>query len=285
MFRRSIVFVFLAVLVYGTQAQSHLDSILYDFHNQPGRILVAAHRAPHVVHPENSIPAMKEAIVMGVDIIESDVRETKDGVLVMIHDKTVDRTTNGKGQVSEMTFAELQKLNLVHNGQVTQEKIPTFKEVLALVKGKIMLDIDYKADGVRAAKSTTKLLRKMKMEKQCLFFLYDYKDAASLLKLNKRLQFLVRTYNQADVEAVLSSNIPTPAIHADNKFYTDSLMNVIRSSGKRLWMNSLGRYDEKEKQQPGKGFDELLQLGHTNIIQTDLPRELLLYLKQKNLHR
>lgn len=285
MIRNIFTFLVAYFLTINAKAQSNLDSILFDFHHRPDRVLVAAHRAPHSDFPENSLPAMIEAIRLGVDIIESDVRETKDGVLVMIHDKTVDRTTNGKGLVHEMTFAQLQHLNLMHEGKLTDEKIPTLKEVLRLVKGKIMLDIDYKADGERAAKSTTRLLRKMKMERQCLFFLYDYKDAEPLLKLNKRLQFLMRAYNQSDVDAILSSAAPTPAIHGDTKFYTDSLMQVIRISGRRVWMNSLGKYDDAEKKQKGSGFSELLQLKQTNIIQTDLPGELLLYLQKRQLHR
>lgn len=281
------IFLLVAVLMQSVClfAQSNLDSILYDFHHRPDRVLVAAHRAPHANHPENSIPAIREAIDMGVDIIELDVRETKDGVLVVIHDKTVDRTTTGKGLVAEMTYAELQQLYLLHNGKPTTEKVPTFEEVLRLVKGKIMLDIDYKAEGKRAAKHTARLLRKGKIENQCLFFLYDYKDAPALVKLNKRLQFLCRAYNREDVDGILGLPYAVPAIHGDDKFYTDSLMGVIRSKGKRVWMNALGKYDQMERTQPGKGFEELLLLGHTNIIQTDLPAELLAWLRSRGRHR
>jgi glycerophosphoryl diester phosphodiesterase len=266
-------------------AQSNLDSILSDFHTRPDRILVASHRATHLVFPENSIPAMKEAIRIGVDIIETDVRETKDGVLVCIHDKTIDRTTTGKGKVEDMTFAELQQYFLLFNGKPTRDKITTFKKVLQLVKGKIMLDIDYKADGDRAAKATTKLLRKMKMEKQCLFFLYDYKDAATLHKMNPHLQFMARTYNNADVDSVLQMTVAVPVIHGDEDFYTDTLMARIRNAGKRVWMNALGKYDTMETAKTAAGFDGMLKMNQTNVIQTDLPEALLIYLQAKGLHR
>lgn len=281
-------FLLLAVLVatgFSAVAQSRLDSIVNDFYNRHDRVLVAAHRAPHANYPENSIPAVKEAIEMGIDIVELDVRETKDGVLVMIHDKTVDRTTTGKGLVSEMTWKELSALRLLHNGKPTSERIPTFKEVLKLVKGHIMLDIDYKADGGRAARSTLKLLRRKKMEKQCLFFLYDYKDADTLYKMNDRLQFMTRAYNKEDVDGILALTMPVPVIHADDKFYNDSLMGVIRSKGKRVWMNALNKYDKMELEKKDAGFDALLLLRHTNVIQTDLPKELLEYLRRKGLHR
>lgn len=284
-FKKLYLTLAIALVYTGAIAQSNLDSILYDFYNRPDRILVAAHRAAHINHPENSIPAIKEAIAIGVDIIELDVRETKDGVLVVIHDKTVDRTTNGKGPVADKTFAELQALFLMHNGKETTEKIPTFKEVLQLVKGRVMLDIDYKAEGKRAAKNTAKLLKKMKMEQQSLFFLYDYKDAFLHSKNNKNMQYLARAYNAEDVAAILSMQHRIPAIHGDEKCYSDQLMGEIRGRGKRVWMNALGKYDQLERDHPGQGFRQMLLHKHTNIIQTDLPAELLTFLRNTGRHR
>ncbi len=266
-------------------AQSNLDSILNDFYNRPDRVLVAAHRAAHAVYPENSVAAMKEAIRLGVDIIETDIRETKDGVLIIMHDKTIDRTTTGKGLVAEKTYAELQQVFLLHDGKPTSEKIPTFKEVLGLVKGKVMLDIDYKAEGKRAARSAARLLRKTRMEKQSLFFLYDYRDAPALRRMNKKIQFMTRAYSREDVDGIFDQGIRVPVIHADDKFYSDSLMGVIRGKGIRLWMNALGKYEKLETQKKDSGFDALLQMRHTNVIQTNLPAELISYLKAKRLHR
>jgi len=281
-------FFLLALLVLLTSvvtAQSQLDSILSDFHNRPDRILVASHRAQSENNPENSVAAVKEMIAMGVDIVELDVRETKDGVLIIMHDKTVDRTTTGKGLVEAMTWKQLKKLYLLHNGKPTEEKIPTFKEIVKLVKGNVMLDIDYKAEGERAAKSTLKIMRKKKIEHQCLFFLYDYKDADPLFKMNPHLQFMTRAYNKADVDSIFKLTMPVPVVHADDKFYSDSLMSIIRAKGKRLWMNALNKYDKMELEKRDTGFDALLYLRYTNIIQTDLPWALLEYLKRRGLHR
>jgi glycerophosphoryl diester phosphodiesterase len=286
LFKRSLLLLVLTVCgILPATAQSNLDSILNDFYSKPERVLVASHRAAHNNYPENSIAAMKEAIRLGVDIIETDVRETKDGILIIMHDKNIDRTTTGKGNVAELTYAQLQRYFLLFEGKPTNEKIPTFREVLDLVKGKIMLDVDYKADGERAAKATTKLLRKKKIENQTLFFLYDYKDAPALYKMNPHLRFMTRTYNQADVDSVLLMTLPVPAVHADDKFYSDSLMQAIQMKNKRVWMNALGKYDDMEKKKKDAGFDSLLQMKYTNVIQTDLPEALIGYLKKKGLHR
>ena len=286
MYCKRIVLSFTVLLVtLVAAAQSNLDSILNDFYNRPDRVLVAAHRAAHAAYPENSIAAMKEAIRLGVDIIETDIRETKDGVLVIMHDKTIDRTTTGKGPVAEKTYAELQQFFLLHDGRPTSQKIPTFKEVLELVKGKIMLDIDYKAEGKRAAKSAARLLKKTKLEKQSLFFLYDYKDAPALRRMNKKIQFMTRAYSKDDVDGIFDQGIEVPVIHADDKFYSDSLMGVIRGKGMRLWMNALGKYEKLEAENKNSGFDALLRMHHTNIIQTNLPEELIAYLRAGGLHR
>jgi glycerophosphoryl diester phosphodiesterase len=275
----------LLFLTLVASAQSSLDSILNDFYNRPDRVLVAAHRAAHAAYPENSVAAMKEAIRLGADIIETDIRETKDGVLIIMHDKTIDRTTTGKGLVAEKTYAELQQVFLLHDGKATSEKIPTFREVLELVKGKVMLDIDYKAEGKRAARSATRLLRKTRMEKQSLFFLYDYRDAPALRRMNKKIQFMTRAYSREDVDGIFEQGIRVPVIHADDKFYSDSLMGVIRGKGIRLWMNALGKYEKLETEKKDSGFDALLRMRHTNIIQTNFPEELITYLKARGLHR
>ena len=104
-------------------------------------IYVAAHRGWCSKYPENTMSAFKAALDIGVDQIETDVRITKDGHLVLIHDNTVDRTTNGKGFVHDMTLSELRELD-AGNG----EKIPTLEELMELVKDHptITLDIELK---------------------------------------------------------------------------------------------------------------------------------------------
>ncbi len=66
------------------------------------------------------MPAFRKAIELGIDIIELDVRCTKDGKLVLMHDRTVDRTTNGRGPVDSFTFEEIRKLKLNFNGKITE---------------------------------------------------------------------------------------------------------------------------------------------------------------------
>lgn len=93
------------------------------------KIKIIAHRGYSSKYPENTILAFEQAAKAGADGIEFDIQMTKDGVPVIIHDHTIDRTTNGKGHVKEMTFEEIRKLD-AGSGQ----KIPTLKEVLDVAK-------------------------------------------------------------------------------------------------------------------------------------------------------
>ena len=110
----------------------------------PKNIYVAAHRGLSSDYPENTMAAFRAAIAVGVDQIETDIRVSKDGELVLIHDATVDRTTNGHGRVDEMTFAELRTLRL----SGTEHGIPTLREVLAAVDGKVPLLVELKGENI-----------------------------------------------------------------------------------------------------------------------------------------
>jgi len=100
------------------------------------KIMLAAHRGDKDCRPENTIPAFMHAIKLGCDGIETDIHQTKDGVLVMMHDHDVKRTTNGEGRVCDMTLAEIQTLDAgIKFGETYKgTKVPTFEEFLDLVE-------------------------------------------------------------------------------------------------------------------------------------------------------
>lgn len=123
------------------------DSVLASIrHDRNGRILVTAHRAAHDTAPENSIASIERAIALGVDIVELDVRLTSDGVPVLMHDATVDRTTNGEGAVDGYTLAALRRLKLkMPDGTLTEERVPTLSAALNAAMGRIAVNIDLKS--------------------------------------------------------------------------------------------------------------------------------------------
>lgn len=111
-------------------------------------IWVAAHRGWRSAYPENTMSAFKAALELGVDQIETDIRITRDGELVLIHDAAVDRTTDGTGKVCDKLFAELQALDAgsYMGEQFRGGKIPLFTELMDLVKDHptVTLDLELK---------------------------------------------------------------------------------------------------------------------------------------------
>ena len=107
---------------------------------------VVGHRGAKGLVPENTLPSFEAAIAFGCDATECDVHLSADGHLVVCHDHTVDRTTNGTGAIAAMTLTELRVLDAGNGAQ-----IPLFEEVLALVKGRITLLCELKGDGTADA--------------------------------------------------------------------------------------------------------------------------------------
>ena len=110
--------------------------------------LVIAHRGASGTAPENTMAAFRQAVEMGADMIELDVQRTKDGQVVVIHDATLERTTNGSGAVRELTYAEIEQLDagswFGEGQEFAGERVPLLKEVLEFTKGKCALNIEIK---------------------------------------------------------------------------------------------------------------------------------------------
>jgi glycerophosphoryl diester phosphodiesterase len=110
-------------------------------------VLVVAHRGGAALAPENTLAAFENALQIGVDQVECDVHLSKDGELVIMHDPDVSRTTNGTGQIGQMTLAEIKELNAAakfSGGTFTAQPPPTLGELLDLVKGKSGIQIEIK---------------------------------------------------------------------------------------------------------------------------------------------
>ena len=107
------------------------------------RMMVAGHRGDSYNCYENTMKAFQTAIESGADMIETDVHLTKDGVLVLMHDDTVDRTSNGKGLISDKTYDELLQLNV--GGRTEPATVPTLEELLQLLsEHNILLNLEIK---------------------------------------------------------------------------------------------------------------------------------------------
>jgi len=123
---------------------------------------ICAHRGANDTHPENTLAAFQEAIRLGAHMIEFDIRMTKDNELIIIHDDTLSRTTNGKGKVSDFTLAEIKELDAgewkdpIFKG----ERIPTLSETIDMMPRNIWLNVHIKEDTVVSKKTAELILSK-----------------------------------------------------------------------------------------------------------------------------
>ncbi len=280
MTRITLPVLLLSFIAFKTQAQ--VAAIRKEFLDADSKkVLVASHRAVHHQLPENSLPAIREAIKLGVDIVEIDVKVSRDGIPMLMHDGKVDRTTTGKGDLETQTFEELRKLRLVANGKTTEEKIPTLEEALQIAKGRIMVDLDLKTERID---KVIEVVKKMGAGDFVFFFDSDYEILSEVDAASKKYMLMPRAYSQAMADSALTRFKPE-VIHIDSKFYTPEVTGLIRSKGARVWINALGAPDEEiRKGNVSETLKNLTQQG-ANIIQTDEPEKMIRGLRELGLHR
>lgn len=242
-------------------------------------VLIASHRGTHNDFPENSMAAFKRGIELGIDVIELDVRHTKDDSLVVMHDGSVDRTTNGTGKVADLTFEEVRKLRLKFNGQLTEEQVPTLEEALNLAKGKILVDLDIKTDRVT---QIIKVVDRTQTASTTMFFLGRGIYAKMVKEKNPAFRTLVRTHKAADIDSLFAIT-RSEAVHIDPSHNTVEVTAKIKKNGGRIWINSLGEIDKRAAAGDLEAYGELLKNG-ANMVQTDYPALLMKYLKSKGIY-
>jgi len=125
-------------------------STIEEFYDSGTEMRIIAHRGFSGRAPENTLAAIREAIDIGADMVEIDVTLSSDGEIVVIHDETLQRTTDGFGPVAESTLRELKALDAGSwfSPRFAGETIPTLEEVLTAVKGRILLNIEIKSEAV-----------------------------------------------------------------------------------------------------------------------------------------
>jgi len=138
---------------------------------------LCAHRGGGATLPENTLPALREAVRLGVHMVEFDLAVTSDDVLVLMHDATVDRTTDGKGSVRDFTLAALQRLDagIKTHARFAGTRVPTLEEALEVLPRNVWINVDIKADARfagasnRFARRVAELLRVTGRVNQSLF--------------------------------------------------------------------------------------------------------------------
>ena len=297
-FKKSIVALFLMTTPSATVGQTcRVDTLLQYIHDKgkSKHVMIFAHRGNWRNSAENSVQAFQDCIDEGLDGIEVDLQMTKDGVLVIMHDETLDRTTTGSGKVADHTMDELRKLNLLTPiGVKTRQKIPTFEEILRLAKDKILIQVDkWKPYG----KQVAELAKKHGCERQIVLRTTDNSEVTR------------RNYGESLNGLMLMPVLVCKGGDADNKRLEDFIKNYsspvmsfsftredfpilkkipeCKRAGYRIWLNSLwdtfnaGHDDEMAVTNPDNSYGWLIDHG-ADIIFSDNPMLLKKYLIKIN---
>lgn len=259
-------------------------------------VVVVAHRGDWRNYPENSIPAIESAISMGVDIVELDLKLTKDSVLVLSHDDTANRTTTGKGLISTMTLDSLKGFNLRYvNGVKSKYKMPTLKEALEVCKDRISVNID---QGYQFYDLVLAITEELGVTDQILIkgkkMLSEVKEKTGEHEHNMMYMPIIdiQTTRGAELfrQYMEAGEVPLAYEVCFSKLddVAEDCCRRVVESGSKLWINSLwpslnGGYDDNaafESGDPDSVYGVLLGLG-TSIIQTDRPEMLIKYLEKK----
>lgn len=259
-----------------------------------GPILVIAHRACWKAAPENSLAAIAACRRLGVAMVELDVRRTRDGHLVLMHDATVDRTTDGHGAVVDLTLAQLRALRLRAGAggpgaPLTDLTPPTLEEALEAARGGVLVNIDAKAE---VFDQVGALLDRLDLTDHVLMKTAVVPAAGqSFPDLFGHALFMpIVDQGRGPMSAAMApyeplSPVAVEVLFRDEAYFSDS-MRSLTAAGRRAWINTLspthsaGHVDADAAADPEAHWGHLIDLG-ASMIQTDEPEALLAYLARR----
>lgn len=238
----------------------------------PG-IRVVAHRGGALLGPpENTLPAIEKAIEVGADLIEIDIRQTLDGHLVLMHDETVHRTTNGRGRVADLTLEQILALEIVHDGE-DLVRVPTLREALQTMKGRIDPDLDYKEGDIEGL---LKVVRDMGMISFCTMH-GSWERCKLISELEPRMR--IRPTIDYPLQVPELARALRPAlINMDWHSVSEEAIRLAHTHGCGAFVNCLEGADTAL-------YMELAVAAGADYIQSDRPDLVVAYLKKRHLYR
>jgi glycerophosphoryl diester phosphodiesterase len=225
-------------------------------------------------YPENCLETLKFVNDSIAAIYEIDVAQTKDGQLILMHDNSIDRTTNGSGLVKNLAYKQLKTYHLKDDyGNQTQFKIPLFSEVLKWSKELgVILTVDIK----RSVKQQDVInaIRKAKAEDICIIITYDVNQAQSAHKIAPELLLSVSARNHKELDRLLATNIPTENMLAftGTRLSDVSLYQRLHKQNIVCILGTLGNLDRQAETRGDKLYKQWQNRG-VDILATDRPFE------------
>jgi glycerophosphoryl diester phosphodiesterase len=240
-------------------------------------LLIAGHRGGMVKgFPENSIATFENTLRHTPAFFEIDPRLTKDSVMVLMHDATLDRTTTGKGKLLDYTYAELKQFRLKDaEGNVTDFPIPTLSEVIEWGRGKTILNLDHKDVPLEM---TAALIKKHRADAFVMMTVHKPEEATFYLKNNPNSTFSAFIKTKAEFESYQKAGVPFtqliayigPTVKPDNQ----ELYTLLNKAGAMCMISAASSYDKLKTAEERKAAYISIAKDGASIIESDYPIEL-----------
>ncbi|MDR0395306.1 MAG: glycerophosphodiester phosphodiesterase family protein [Tannerella sp.] len=241
-----------------------------------GSVLISGHRGGREPgYPENSIGGFQNVLNRMPAFFEIDPRLTKDSVIVLMHDATLDRTTNATGKLSGYTWAELQSVRLKDSeGRVTSEKIPTLEDVINWSRGKTIINLDKKDVPFHLI---VDLIKKLKAEKHVMLTVHTGEQARYYSERLPGIMLSAFARNDTEYESLATNGVPWkcmiayvgPAINDANKHIVEKL----HSHGVRCMVSFAPTHDQLKTAEERRDAYKREIEKRPDIIESDLPVE------------
>lgn len=252
------------------------DQMIDYFTFQEGKKIISGHRGTMEQGlPENSIPAMKAVLMNTYAIFEVDPRLTKDSIAVMVHDPNLERTTNGKGRVSDYTWKELKKLRLKDSkGNLTPYRINTLDEMIKWAKGKTVLNLDKKD---LPLEMTAEIIRKHNAYSWVWVTVHNVEQAKFYLSKNPNQYMSMHIKDQKALDDFVHSGLPFNRmivyIGSTIKEVNQDMYKFFRAKGVMCMISSAPSYDKLQSVEERAAMYRAVFADGATVLESDLPIE------------
>ena len=236
------------------------------------KLVVIAHRGSHLKVPENTLAAYKDAIKEGADYVEVDLRTTKDGHLVIMHDESITRMTGIKEQVKDLNYSDIRNLKVkpAVKGDTNTYHIPEFADVLNVCKGRINIYLDFKDADVE---KTYRLLKKYGMQNNVVVYLNKEEQYGQWKNVAPHVPLMASLPENAD-SLQLNNFLEKKHLDVVDNAYTVDLINLVHKRKIAVWL------DVQNNDEGPATWEQALKLG-ADGLQTDHPEKLIKYLEDQ----
>jgi glycerophosphoryl diester phosphodiesterase len=238
------------------------------------QLVIIAHRGSHINVPENTLAAYEAAIKEGADYVEIDLRTTKDGHLVIMHDESVAKMTGKKGLIKDLSYSEIKDLKIkpANEKDTTTYRIPDFASVLNLCKGRINIYLDFKDADVA---KTYKLIKDAGMQNNVVVYLNKEEQYGQWKKWAPHIP-LMASLPENTSNLQLNSFLDKVHLNVVDNAYSADEIGLMHKRKIAVWL------DVQSKDEGPAKWEQALKRG-ADGLQTDHPEKLIKYLESRGI--